>query len=1124
MDIGSWLRGLGLECYERVFREQAIDAEVLPELSEDDLKQLGVVLGHRKKLLKAIEAFNNPSASVVVAADPPRQAMAAPAITPGAERRQLTVMFVDLVGSTELSARLDPEDLGAVIRSYQDTVTGKVARFEGHVAKYMGDGVLAYFGWPRAHEDDAERAVRSGLAITAAVSTLVTPGGETLAARVGIATGRVVVGDLIGAGAAREETVVGETPNLAARLQALAAPGAVVIGLGTRQLLGGLFELHDLGSHRLKGFAEAVPAFRVLGEAAAESRFEALHTSALTPLVGREHELGLLLERWERARDGEGQVVLLSGEAGIGKSRLLRALIEHTEGEPHTRLRYYCSPYHTHSALHPVIEQLERAAGWRPEDSAEIKLDKLEAVLAEGSERLPEVVPLIAALLSIPADDRYPSPELTPQARKARTFEALLGQLDGLAARRPVLLVFEDAHWIDPTTSELFGLIIERLQHLAVLLVITHRPEFSPPWAGYPHGTPLALGRLGQRQGAQLLARLTGGKALPEEVLAQILAKTDGVPLFVEELTKTVLESGLLMDAGERYELTGPLPPLAIPATLHDSLLARLDRLAPVKEVAQVAACIGREFSHELLAAVALLDDDALRDALARLADAELIFRRGEPPQASYTFKHALVQDAAYESLLKARRQQLHARIAAVLEDEFSEIAEHHPELLARHFTDAGLVARAIDYWFAAGERALRASANIEAIDHLIKGIELLRSLPETPERLRMELRFQTALGPAFLTTRGWAAPEAAQAYARAEALCRALGDSGEGFKAVLGLWVVHQTAGKTHEALRYSEELFRLAEQHDDEDLLLQAHHSAWGSQTWTGEFATAREHAERGVALYDQARHAEHALIYFGHDSGVCARALGGLDLWYLGYPEQAAERSRRAVALAEQVAHPASLAHALNYGILCHQWLRDGAVVHTWGERMARLAAEQRMKQHEVTALFARGWVLARQGHAHSGLPDLQRGLDGCTELGMRLFEPYHKALIAEAYLEVGDAPLGLQVVEEAMRFAEASGLGYWDAELMRLKARLLMYLSPDATEDVEACYLRALSIARNQRARSLELRAATGLARLWADQDRHAEALDLLAPIYAWFTEGFDTPDLREAKALLDTLRA
>jgi class 3 adenylate cyclase len=668
MDIAAWLRSLGLEQYEPAFRENDVDAGVLPRLTSEDLKDIGVTsVGHRRRMLDAIavlqgEADDKRQVPPADQASTAQQAPAAAAV-PSAERRQLTIMFVDLVGSSALSGRLDPEQMREVIRAYQNAVAGEITRFEGHVAKYMGDGVLAYFGYPRAHEDDAERAVLAGLSAIQAISRLRTPDREALAVRIGIATGLVVIGDLIGEGAAREEAVVGETPNLAARLQTLASPNELLIGPITRQLVGGAFELEELGPQALKGFAVPVPVWRVSGTRSVESRFEA-RTSGLTPMVGREQEVALLFERWQQAKDREGQAVLLSGEPGIGKSRTTRAVVEQVEADLHIRLRFQCSPHYSSTAFHPFVEHFERTAGFARDDTPSSKLDKLEALLAQGTERVSEVAPLIAAMLAIPTDGRYPPLAFTPQRQRELTIETLVEQLLGLARQKPVLCIFEDLHWADPTTLEVLGPTIDRIGAARVLLLLTFRPEFVPPWKGQPHITAYSLNRLARRQSAALAEKVTGGKRLPPEVLDQIVDKTDGVPLFVEELTKTVLEAGFLQEEADRYVLDGPLPPLAIPSTLRDSLVARLDRLAPVKEVAQIGAAIGREFSYELLAAVGHLRDNELRDALAQLAAAELVFARGTPPAAVCTFKHALVQDAAYRTLLRSKRQQLHARIA----------------------------------------------------------------------------------------------------------------------------------------------------------------------------------------------------------------------------------------------------------------------------------------------------------------------------------------------------------------------------------------------------------------------------------------------------------------------------
>jgi class 3 adenylate cyclase len=710
MDVGGWLRDLGLQQYEAAFRDNEIDGEVLPKLTADDLKDIGVaVVGHRRKLLSAIAELSALSAAPVRV--PPAAEPAPPSTS--AERRHLTVMFCDLVGSTALSARLDPEDMRSVINAYHRYCAEFVERNGGFVAKYMGDGVLAYFGYPQAHEDDAERAVRAGLALTDAAPKLNTVAGGALQVRVGIATGLVVVGDLIGAGSAQEQAVVGETPNLAARLQAVAAPGAVVLAESTRRLTGGLFEYRDLGAVSLKGFAENVAAWQALGEGAAEGRFEALRAMT-TPLVGRDEEIELLLRRWEEVKQGEGCVVLVSGEPGIGKSRLGQTLLERLSGDAHTRLRYFCSPYHQNSALYPSIAQLERAAGFRREDTAEQKIAKLEAVLSLGTNDLSEVVPLFAELLAIPTGDRYPPLMLSPQKRKEKTLRAQIAQVEGLTTREPVLMVFEDVHWSDPTTRESLDLLIERVPALRVLVILTFRPEFNPPWIGRPQVSLLSLNRLPPRRRAEMIAYVAGG-ALPKEIADQIVERTDGVPLFIEELTKTVIESGVVAQTGGGYAATGSVVPLAIPATLQGSLLARLDRLAPTREIAQIASALGRQFSHELISAVAHLPQPQVDDALAQLVTAELMFRRGVPPDAEYTFKHALVQDAANSTLLRSQRQLIHARIVGALEKQFPEIVEGQPERLAHHCTEAGQVEKAAAYLLAAAQQAFSHSVSISA-------------------------------------------------------------------------------------------------------------------------------------------------------------------------------------------------------------------------------------------------------------------------------------------------------------------------------------------------------------------------------------------------------------------------
>ena len=739
-DIGQWLEGLGLGKYALVFAENEISFDALPHLTQDDLKELGLPMGPRRIVAAAISQLAGPAAPAdpVSAGKPTGQRVEA-------ERRQLTVMFCDLVGSTALSARLDPEDMRDIILSYQKAVTAAVNRFDGHIAKYMGDGVLVYFGFPAAHEDDAERAARAGLSIVQVIHAMQTPGGEPLKIRVGIATGLVVVGDLIGEGAAQEQAVVGDTPNLAARLQGFAEPGQVVVAEGTRWLLGDLFELTDLGRQELRGITEPVSAFAILAERVIESRFDARRSGQLGAMVGRDQELALLTERWRQAKSGEGQLVLLSGEDGIGKSRITRGLIDTVAAGEHIRISYQCSPYHTDSALYPTIQQLNRAAGFTQEDTLETKLDKLEGLLGQAATDLTDAAPIIATLLGLDGVARYGALALTPQQLRARTMATLCDQLTGLADRRPVLFIVEDAHWIDPTTLEFLDQCLDRIAGAPILTLVTVRPGFQHGFGGHPIVTRLTLNRLGHEQTAAIVAKITGGKTLPPELLAEITAKTDGIPLFVEELTKTVLESGELRVSGDAYILDQPLDTLAIPTSLHDSLMARLDRMQPVKVVAQTAACIGREFDYGLMLAV-LPPADELDEALERLTSAELIFRRGIPPDASYMFKHALVRDAAYESLLKSMRQTLHCRILAALQE-----AEALPEILALHAREAGLTDQAIEYYRLAGMQALARPAFIQAIAYFRQALALIDTTTQQRELLLQELELQVQLGQAML-------------------------------------------------------------------------------------------------------------------------------------------------------------------------------------------------------------------------------------------------------------------------------------------------------------------------------------------------------------------------------------
>jgi class 3 adenylate cyclase/predicted ATPase/DNA polymerase III delta prime subunit len=1114
--VADWLEKLGMSEYAQRFAENGISIAALRHLTDQDLREIHVLLGHRRIMLAAIGELARaaePVAPIAGSEARPRDS---------AERRQVTVMFCDLVGSTALSARMDPEDLREIVSGYQRCVTETVRRFGGFVAKYMGDGVLVYFGYPTAHEDDADRAVRAGLAVVEAVGRLPTE-DEPLQVRIGIATGLVVVGDLVGAGAAQEQAVVGETPNLAARLQALAPPNAVVIAQGTHRLTGGLFEYQCLGRVEAKGFAESVRAWRVLEESQVENRFEALHPSVgETPLVGREGEIELLLQWWQRAKSGEGHVVLLSGEPGIGKSRITAALQQRLAGEPFACLRYFCSPYYQDSALRPTIAQLERAAGFAREDAPKVKLTKLEALLAP-TRPSDEDVALLAELLSIPVTTtagRYPVLNLTPQRKKERTFKALLRQLAMLARQRPVLMVFEDAHWVDPTSMEQLDRVVEQVRCSAVLLLITFRPEFSPPWTSQGHVTTLTLDRLDQRESAALAQRIAGSYgALPAEALDEIVARTDGVPLFVEELTKAVIEAS----AGAELVLSGtPAAARAVPSTLHASLIARLDRLGPAaKEVAQVGAAIGREFSYQLLAAVAAPRAE-VQDVLSRLVDAGLLFQRGSPPEASYIFKHALVQDVAYSTLLRKQRRQLHRNIAQRLEQHDPAVAQGQPELLAYHCSEAGLHKSAIAYWTAAGERAVRRAANTEAVRHFRRVLALLGAEPDTPERSATELKILAELGPAMMSTQGWTVPEVERVYDRALQLARATDSSADLVAPLVGLWLFHNARGEFGKARESIQELFRVAHTLNDPNLLLQAHHAAWPTPMFCGDFTAAYQHVEQGLSLYDEREHRHHAFQYMGHDPAVCAHALGAIIAWVLGYPERAARHADSAVQFARQLEHAPTLAHALWF-VCTYHILRDDveAALAASSETLA-LCEEHRLAQPKAAGMLYRGWALVRSGKIEEGLTIAQNGLAAWEQGGAGAFLQQGRFVLAETYSVAGRPDEAMKLLDAALAHGNKTGEKWCEARIHHLRAQLS--IASEKWAQAERCLRTALEVAHQQDACSFELRSAARLAGLWRNQGLNRQAYELLALSYGKFKEGFDTPDLRQAKALLDELHS
>ena len=1119
-EVTAWLEELGLGQYAISFEENELDLDQLVDLSNEDLKDLGVtIMGHRKKLFRAIDALQDSPAQETIEKDAAAQPEPLTSASSGeAERRQLTVMFCDLVGSTELSRQFDPEDLQSIIASYQAACNAAIDRFDGYVARYMGDGMLVYFGYPVAHEDDAERAVRAGLGIIEEVALLDLNYEVELSVRVGIATGLVVAGDIIGDGASEEHSVLGETPNLAARLQGVASPGNVIIAETTRRLIEGRIQVEALDPLFVKGFSDSIQAFRATGIRAA-TRFDAATSENMSPFVARQSELNLLTDRWQQACSGDGQVVLLSGEAGIGKSRILHELRETLSSTAHTSIRFQCSPFNANTPFYPIIEQFENAAGFSKSDTHEDRLDKLELLIAETSGMVDSDAPLLAALMSLPVD-RYPHLELSPQQQKMETITLLVDQLVRFSANSPVLVIVEDIHWIDPSTLEVFDAFIDSFQKLPVLLIMTHRPGVEKRWEGFGHITRISLNRLGQQEMRALVARISGGSTLPESVIEQVLQRTDGVPLFVEELIKTVLESELVQESGDHKVSTGNPPPMLIPTTLRDSLMARLDRLPQVKDVAQAAACIGREFSYELLASI--IDTDDLAKKLDLLVDSGLVFRRRSGERDRFVFKHALVQDAAYESLLKSRRKDLHGRIAAALEQEFADKTGTVLELLAHHYSEAGLIEPALQYWLKAGQQSAKLCAHIEAIAHLRRGLAIVDTLPEGEDKALHEIEFRVDLGVPLQNKEGVASQIVYENYLRAQTLCEQLGENKHLYPILWGLWFHHYINSKLQKASEMADRLLEVGQNRKDTELVLEAHHCQWASQFTSGELTSALAHCNQGVRLYRADEHHALTFTYGDHDPGACARYVSGAVLWLMGYPVQSQERYDSAFSLARELDHSTTLSTALAIFLQTCIWRRDENLIEETAGELLKFAENGNMPDIESIARGVIGWVKYQRGDKQEGLLLMREEVDRWLKLGIA-WAAAPISLYAESLAEMGDVDEALKLIDHSIDRGQSDDVRWCEAQLYRIKGNLLLINSTETQSEAEEAYWRAIEIARTQSAKSVELSASMSLALLWQSMGKSAQAIELLQPVYDWFTEGLDTRNLIQAKELLVELR-
>jgi class 3 adenylate cyclase/tetratricopeptide (TPR) repeat protein len=1104
--LADWLKSHGLERYSPLFEQHEVDLPTLRLLTDNDLKELGLPFGPRKRILNLIGEERRLEKSA-----PPSAAI----VTPVGERRQLTVLFCDMVGFTKLAHRLDPETLQVVVRAYEDACTTCVSRYDGYVFTTLGDGVVAFFGYPLAHEGEAERAIRAGLDIVEAMAALQMANVGRLQVRIGIATGMVVV-------ASGERNAVGETMNLASRLQTIARPGTVVVSERVRRLASGQFEYEDMGERDLKGVAKSSHIYRVAGVSQAESRFDAAAQRGLTPLVGREEEVGALVEAWRQARaEGRGRVVVVTGEAGVGKSRIVDALRELLNEQGCRTMLFQSSPFFVNSAFYPMRAWFERTLSFRHQD-ADSRLDKLEALIF-GQLGLPkDDIRFIAAMLSVPFQDRYGAILISPKLAREDTMRALVQIVRAQARAAPTLFVVEDAHWADPSTLDVFARIVDQIADIPALIVVTARPEFKPPWTHRAGVSEIRLAKFTPAQSRSLLDKIVRGKALPAGLASQIIARTDGVPLYVEELSKTILESGDLVVDGDRFEYAGSSASVTIPETLRDSLMARLDRVPAAKEVAQVGSVIGREFMYELIAGLDLMSEDSLAMALRMLTTSGLMSSQGEIPNASYIFSHALVQDAAYHSILKSRRRQLHSDVARLLSKRWPETRRSAPELLAYHHMSAEQHRLAAPLWLRAGEAAVQRFALAEGITQLRTGMATLSSFRASKTRDLMELSIRTALGPALVAQRGWAHPEVAQVLEPAWTRAQARKQRSAYLPILSALAVHYMSAGALTESLRCSDELLKAAAETGDDSLEIVGHRSATATHYWRGDFLAAWRAGDRVRELYDPKRHWRLPLLT-NSDPFTGEGVYRSKYLWILGFPDQARAASEATENNSHRRGHPFDLAFALTLGAEIFDFLHEYDALLRRSQEAERIGREHGITLFgEILAEITRGVAWLRSGRVTDGTAQLGQAIERLKQTGHRIWIWYLGAVQAQGLAMMGDLDGAWTLMEESVaRIEEGEERAHY-AEVLRLRGSLL--IKKNEFDAAEATLRKAIDVARGLQAKSWELRAATTLARLLSDAGRRSEALAVLQPIHDSFTEGAQTSDLQDSRRLLDELAA